>query len=104
MLRKQSRHAEFRIGTRARPKQFVSLRRIAVPTPTDNSPSPPTRPSAQTRKAELADARTKPHADREPTADEERLAEGQELDPDVSEHAEEMAERGADQEGEGRLP
>ena len=75
-----------------------------MPTPTDKSPSPPTRPSAQTRKAELADARTEPHADREPTADEERLADAQELDPDVSDHAQEMAQRGADQEGEGRLP
>jgi hypothetical protein len=94
----------FRIRARANPSQIVSLRRTAVPTPTDNSSSPPTRPSAETREAELADARTKPHADREPTADEERLAEGHELDPDVSEHAEEMAQRGADQEGEGRLP
>jgi hypothetical protein len=75
-----------------------------MPTPTDNSPSPPTRPSAKTREAELADARTKPHADREPTAAEEKLADSQELDPDVSDHAREMIERGADQEGEGRVP
>ena len=75
-----------------------------MPTPTAHSPSTPTRPSPRTREAELADARTKPHADREPTAVEERFADGQELNPDVSDHAEEMAERGADQEGEGRLP
>jgi hypothetical protein len=74
-----------------------------MPTPTDKSPSP-TRPSAKIRKAELAEARTRPHADREPTVDEERFADGQELNPDVSGHAEEMAQRGADQKGEGRLP
>jgi hypothetical protein len=75
-----------------------------MPTPTAHSPSTPTRPSPQTREAELADTRTKPHADREPTAVEEKIADGQELDPEVSDHAEEMNQRGADQEGEGRLP
>ena len=75
-----------------------------MPTPTNNTPSPPIRPNSKTRKAELADARTKPHADRAPTADEEKLADSQELDPDVSDHAREMIQRGADQEGEGRLP
>lgn len=75
-----------------------------MPTPPDDSPSPPTRPSAKTREAEFADARTKAHADREPTFDEERLADSQELDSDVSGHAREMIQRGADQEGEGRLP
>ena len=63
-----------------------------------------TRPSDKTRATEDDDARTPARADREPTADEEKTADGLELDPDVAEHYEEMAERGAKQEGEGRLP
>jgi hypothetical protein len=63
-----------------------------------------TRPSERTRETEREDAQTPAHADREPTADEEKLAEGLELDPDVAEHYEEMTERGANQPGEGRLP
>jgi hypothetical protein len=67
-------------------------------------PADPTRPSDQTRKTEADDARTPARADREPTPDEEKAAEGLEVDPEVAEHYEEMAERGANQEGEGRLP
>ena len=63
-----------------------------------------TRPSADTRAAERDDAQTKAHADREPTADEAKKAEQQKLDPSVAEHEKEMAERGANQKGEGRLP
>lgn len=63
-----------------------------------------TRPSKSTRETEREDAQTKAHADREPTADEAKLAEGRKLDPDVAEHYEEMAERGANEKGEGRLP
>jgi hypothetical protein len=63
-----------------------------------------TRPSEQTRETEDEDARTPARADRAPTADEEKAAEGLELDPEVAEHYEEMAERGANQKGEGRLP
>jgi hypothetical protein len=71
----------------------------AVTTPDDH-----TRPSDKTRDIEAEDARTTAHADREPTAEEEKVADGLELDPKVSEHEQEMAERGANQKGEGRLP
>lgn len=64
----------------------------------------PTRPNRETRDAERADADVTAQADRPPTAEEERLAEEQVLDPDVAEHEREMAERGAKQEGEGRIP
>ena len=68
------------------------------------TPSEHTRPSDATREAEREDATTKAHADREPTTDEEKRAESTKPDPTVAEHYEEMAERGADQKGEGRLP
>jgi hypothetical protein len=68
------------------------------------SPPEPTSPSDRTREAEQKEARTKVHADREPTPDEEKLAERDELDPEVAEHYEEMTERGAKQKGEGRVP
>jgi hypothetical protein len=68
------------------------------------APSEHTRPNDRTRAAEEVEARTPSHADREPTEDEEKLAERTELDPEVAEHYEEMAERGAHQKGEGRLP
>ena len=62
------------------------------------------RPSKETRAEERKDAATTAHADRMPSEEEEKLAEEQELDPDVAEHAEEMYERGARQKGEGRVP
>ena len=68
------------------------------------SPSEPTRPNDRTREAEREEARTPAHADREPTAEEEKLADQTRPDPEVSEHEKEMAKRGADQKGEGRLP
>jgi hypothetical protein len=64
----------------------------------------PTRPSAETRRAERDEAERAAGADREPTADAEARAESHQLDPDVVDHEREMAERGAHQEGEGRLP
>ena len=39
-----------------------------------------------------------------PTGDEEAKAEENALDPEVAEHEREMLERGANQQGEGRLP
>jgi hypothetical protein len=39
-----------------------------------------------------------------PTAEEEKIADELELDPEVSEHEREMSERGAKQKGEGRIP
>jgi hypothetical protein len=64
----------------------------------------PTRPNAETRAAERDEAQTTGHADREPTSEEERRAEELKLDPEVVEHEKEMAERGAEQKGEGRIP
>ena len=63
-----------------------------------------TRPNDRTRKAESEDAHTTAHADRPPTDDEETVAEGLTLDPDVAAHEKEMDERGANTKGEGRLP
>jgi hypothetical protein len=64
----------------------------------------PTRPTGETRATEREDAEKTAGADREPTAEEEAIAESQKLDPEVTEHEREMAERGANQEGEGRIP
>jgi hypothetical protein len=61
------------------------------------------RPNDATRAAEDADAKRRPGSDRMPTEDEERDAERQSIDDDVREHEREMAERGARQEGEGRI-
>jgi hypothetical protein len=63
----------------------------------------PTRPSAETRKAEHAEAQAKHEPDRAPTPEEEAVA-AEEVEPDVAEHEEEMLKRGANQQGEGRLP
>jgi hypothetical protein len=63
-----------------------------------------TRPSPETRATEHDDATTPAGADRAPTADEERIADEHQPDPEVAEHEREMAERGARQEGEGRIP
>jgi len=65
---------------------------------------PETRPSAETRDAERDEAAAPHDADRAPTKDEEAAAEGNSLDPETAEHYEEMAERGASQKGEGRVP
>ena len=64
----------------------------------------PTRPDAATRAAERDEASRAAGSDRMPTPEEERQAEERELDPAVAEHEREMLERGAGQEGEGRLP
>lgn len=64
----------------------------------------PTRPDPKTRDAERHDADTPAGADRPPTEDEARRAEAEgPVDDTVIEHAEEMAERGANQQGEGRI-
>lgn len=63
-----------------------------------------TRPDKETRATEREDAETKAGADRMPTAEEAAIADDLELDPEVAEHEREMAERGANQEGEGRVP
>jgi hypothetical protein len=63
-----------------------------------------TRPSGETRAAEAEEAQRRAGADREPTSEEAAEADERSLDPAVSEHEREMAERGAKQKGEGRLP
>jgi hypothetical protein len=63
-----------------------------------------TKPSPETRAAEREEAGSRHDADRPPTADEETAAEDLEVDPDAATHYEEMAERGAKQQGEGRIP
>ena len=65
---------------------------------------PETRPNEATREAERDEARTTAQADREPTPEEAAAAETNELDEGVAENYAEMAERGAKQKGEGRLP
>ena len=62
------------------------------------------RPSDATKAAERADAERHAGADRMPTDDEEREAEGNTIDDDVREHEKDMAERGVRQKGEGRIP
>jgi hypothetical protein len=55
-------------------------------------------------KAEEAREATAAHtADRPPTAEEEALAEGNTLDPEVSEHEKEMDKIGAEIKGEGEI-
>ena len=66
--------------------------------------SEPTRPDAETREAERAEAEIEAQADDMPTPEEERAAEQHDVDPSVREHAQEMTERGANQKGEGRVP
>jgi hypothetical protein len=61
------------------------------------------KPSRETRSAEREDAAAEHDADRPPTDDEARAAGDRTADPEVSEHYEEMAERGARQQGEGRI-
>jgi len=60
-------------------------------------------PDDKTREAEREDAAVTAGADRMPTEEEARLAEQHDVDRDVAEHAEEMYERGAKQQGEGRI-
>jgi hypothetical protein len=65
----------------------------------------PTKPNDKTRAFEAEDAQTAHVPDEEPTGDEEAAAErAGDVDPNVAAHYEEMAERGANQKGEGRLP
>ncbi len=64
-----------------------------------------TRPSATTRETERADAEVHAAADDMPTADEEAAAErAGRPDPAVERNYEDAIERGADQQGEGRIP
>lgn len=65
---------------------------------------PRTEPTERTQEFEAADARRQGSADRMPTPEEETEADHlPPLRPEVAEHFEEMAERGANQQGEGRV-
>jgi hypothetical protein len=60
--------------------------------------------TAATREAEHRDEAIRHgSADRGPTPEEERLADQQELDPEVAKAYAEQAQRGADVKGEGRV-
>lgn len=63
-----------------------------------------TNPSRETRAEEGAQARHDHSADRGPTADEETAAETNTASDTTAREYKEMTERGAKQEGEGRLP
>jgi hypothetical protein len=72
---------------------------------TEPSDDSRTRPSAETRKEETRDARVTTHADDTPTSAEEAAAErAGDADDATSRSYKEAIERGARQEGEGRLP
>ena len=63
-----------------------------------------TTPDANTRAAEKDEARAVHKADRDPTAEEAQRAEQLQTGADVRQHEQEMAKRGAGQQGEGRIP
>ncbi len=63
-----------------------------------------TKPSPETRAAEREEMDAAHVADRAPTDDEARAAADLEVEPGVADHEREMAERGAHQKGEGRIP
>ena len=62
-----------------------------------------TRPNQETRAAERAEAQADHGAPQVPTAEEEQAAERNDVSSDVAENYEEMTERGANQQGEGRI-
>jgi hypothetical protein len=65
----------------------------------------PTKPNDETRAFEAEDAQTAHVPDDAPTDEEAAAAErAGDVDPEVAAHYEEMAERGANQKGEGRIP
>ena len=66
--------------------------------------APQQKISDETKAADRADAQAAHEPDRMPTPDEERKAEEHDLDPEAAENYKEMAERGANQKGEGRVP
>ena len=59
--------------------------------------------SDATHEADRRDAQVEAHADRPPTAEEEREAEKNTLDPDEARTIKEQYERGANAKGEGRI-
>jgi hypothetical protein len=67
------------------------------------SPSDPDATDPATRDEDEVEARASHDADRPPTAEEDRLAESNDLDRSVGEHFSEMARTGADVQGEGEV-
>jgi hypothetical protein len=63
-----------------------------------------TNPSRETRAEEAEQARHDHGADRPPTPDEEAAAETNTVSEETRDAYADMAERGANQQGEGRLP
>ena len=63
-----------------------------------------TTPDEDTLATERAEADRQGSPDRMPTPEEEAIADDLEVDSEVAKHEKEMAERGAHQQGEGRLP
>lgn len=63
-----------------------------------------TRPSSETRAEEAKEARKDIDAGRPPTAEEEAAADAVVPDPKTAAAEQDMLQRGAHQEGEGRLP
>jgi len=59
--------------------------------------------SEATHKADQHDAEVTAHADRQPTPEEERLAEKNKLDPAEAKKIDEQYKRGANAKGEGRI-
>lgn len=62
-----------------------------------------TKPNDKTRQAAEADAHAEHGAAETPTPDEERAAEKNTVSPETREHYQEATERGANQQGEGRI-
>ena len=62
-----------------------------------------TTPSTKTNEAEAEAALAAHDADREPTPEEERRADENELDTEVADAYQEAIERGAEVKGEGRV-
>lgn len=63
----------------------------------------PTRPDDKTKAADRTATEVEHAADREPTPEEEQAA-PEEVDDDTRRAYQEMAEKGAETQGEGRLP
>ena len=59
--------------------------------------------SDETRATDRRDAQAAHQSDRPPTADEERKAEENQMNPETAKHYEEMADKGAKAKGEGRI-
>ena len=64
----------------------------------------PTRPDAETAPPSATKPRSRPAPTAKRPPKKAEVADAHELDPEVVEHEREMAERGANQQGEGRLP